>query len=163
MQNKLASAEFYPDHLLLGEALQLYFSKYHFENGGYDKKWFHIKLGFVYIPFPNTKARVEAVKRHDIHHVLTNYSAHWKGETEIGAWELASGCGKYYVAWVLNCGSLIVGMFLWPKFVYRAFVRGRSTRTNYYKKTVKPDAMSGRTLGELRREIGISATDSVSS
>lgn len=101
----------YPDHLKIKDALQLYFSKYHFVNGGYDLKWFRIKLGPVFIPLPNTKARVDAVKFHDIHHLLTEYPATLKGEAEIGGWEIASGCGKYYAAWVLNFGSLLYGVF----------------------------------------------------
>ncbi|MEJ7671738.1 MAG: hypothetical protein WKF59_03300 [Chitinophagaceae bacterium] len=96
------------NELILKDALQLYFSKYHFENGGYHLKWFKIKVGPIYIPLPNTKARIDAVKIHDIHHILTEYKATLKGEAEIGAWELAWGCGKYYVAWILNMGSFFM-------------------------------------------------------
>ena len=81
-------------------------------------KLFKIKLGPVFIPLPNTKARVDAVKFHDIHHLLTEYPATLRGEAEIGAWEIASGCGKYYAAWVLNFGSFFYGMFFFPKATY---------------------------------------------
>ena len=50
----------YNNSLKIKDALQVYFAKYHFANGGYDLKWFKIKLGFVYLPFPNTKSRVDA-------------------------------------------------------------------------------------------------------
>src|SRR5687768_972265 len=95
----------YPDNLKIKDALQLYFSHYHFENGGYDKKWFKIEAGPLFIPLPNIKSRVDAVKIHDVHHLITGYPATLKGEAEIGAWEIGSGCGKYYAAWLLNFGS----------------------------------------------------------
>src|SRR5690348_12299282 len=95
----------YDDSLKVRNALQQYFSRYHFENGGYHLKWFRIKLGPLYIPLPNTKARIDAVKIHDIHHLVTEYEATLQGETEFVGWEIASGCEKYSVAWLLNFGS----------------------------------------------------------
>lgn len=142
--------EYYPDHLRIKEALQLYFSKYHFANGGYDLKWFKIKMSPVFIPLPNTKARIKAVKFHDIHHLLTGYPATLKGEAEIGAWEIASGCGKYYVAWFLNFGSLLYGMFFFPRSVYNAFMRGSKCKTNLYHNVRYDDHLLNQTVGELR-------------
>ena len=106
------------DSLKIKDALQLYFSEYHFLNGGYDFKWFKIKLGPIFIPLPNIKARADAVKIHDIHHVLTEYKATWKGEAEISGWEIASGCGKYYAAWILNLGSFFYGMIFFPRELF---------------------------------------------
>jgi hypothetical protein len=142
--------EDYPDHLKIREALQFYFSKYHFVNGGYDLKWFKIKLGPVFIPLPNTKARVDAVKFHDIHHLLTGYPATLRGEAEIGGWEIASGCGKYYAAWVLNFGSLFYGLLFFPGAVYNAFMRGRKCKTNLYHDVRYDDHLLNQTVGELR-------------
>ena len=140
----------YDNNLRIKDALQLYFSKYHFTNGGYDLKWFRIKLGPVYLPFPNTKGRIAAVKLHDIHHVITEYLATLKGEAEIGAWELASGCGKYYIAWVLNAASFFYGVFFFPVAIYHAFMNGRSRKTNFYKDTVYDETLLNKTVGELR-------------
>src|SRR5438552_1307220 len=95
----------YSDSLKIKEALQVYFSLYHFKDGGYADKYFKIKLGRLFIPVPNIKARVNAVKLHDIHHLVTEYTARFDGEVEIGAWEIASGCGKYWIAWILNLGT----------------------------------------------------------
>ena len=106
------------DSLKIKDALQLYFSEYHFLNGGYDFKWFKIKLGPIFIPLPNIKARADAVKIHDIYHVLTEYKATWKGEAEISGWEIASGCGKYYAAWILNLGSFFYGMIFFPRELF---------------------------------------------
>jgi len=105
-------------------------------------------------PFP-TKARIAAVKFHDIHHLLTGYSALWKGEVEIGAWEIASGCGKHLVAWLLNFGSFGVGVFLYPRALFKAFVRGRHVKANLYSGYVYDSALLNKTVGELRNELEI--------
>lgn len=148
------TARIYPDNWKVKDALQAYFSKYHFENGGYHLKWFKIKLGPVFIPLPNTKGRIEAVKIHDIHHLLTEYPATLKGEAEIGAWEIASGCGSYVAAWVLNFGSFFYGMIWFPKAVYRAFMRGRSMSTNLYHGVKYDEQLLKKEVGELRRFAG---------
>ncbi len=141
----------YDDSLVVKDALQVYFSKYHFPNGGYDLKWFKIKLGRVYIPLPNTKDRIAAVRFHDIHHLLTEYEANLKGEAEIAGWEIASGCGRYYMAWILNFGSFFYGMFFFTRPLYRAFMRGRKARTNFYYNTAYDDLLLNKTIGEVRR------------
>ncbi len=144
----------YPNHWKVKDALQAYFSKYHFENGGYHLKWFKIKLGPVFIPLPNTKGRIEAVKIHDIHHLLTEYPATLKGEAEIGAWEIASGCGPYVAAWVLNFGSFFYGMICYPRAVHRAFMRGRSISTNLYHGVEYDEQLLRKEVGEVRRFVG---------
>ena len=144
----------YPDTLIVKDALELYFAEYHFKDGGYNLKWFKIKLGPIFIPMPNIKSRVDAVKIHDIHHLITEYNADWKGEVEIGAWEIATGCGKYWAAWLLNLGSLFIGMFLFPRALHKAFMRGRNCKTSLYYNCNYPELL-GKTLGELRSIIHI--------
>ncbi len=145
----------YSNEMKIEDALQLYFAKYHFADGGYNDKYFKIKIGPILIPFPNTKSRLEAVKFHDIHHLLTEYSALWKGEVEIGAWEIASGCGKHFVAWFLNFGSFSIGVFIYPKALFKAFMMGRRVKTNLYNKHEYGEALLNRTIGELRNELEI--------
>ena len=145
----------YDNNLKIKDALQLYFSRYHFANGGYDLKWFKIKIGPLYIPFPNTKARIEAVKIHDIHHLLTGYEAILKGEAEIGAWELASGCGRYYMAWILNAASFFYGIFFFPKTLLRAFLKGRLIKSNLYHNTLYDHDLLNKTIGELKDKLGL--------
>jgi len=151
----------YNDNLKVREALQLYFSQYHFKNGGYDLKWFKIKLGFIYIPLPNIKARVDAVKIHDIHHLITEYRADWRGEVEIAALEIATGCKKYSVAWLLNFGSFFIGLLIYPRYLLAAFLRGRKCATNLYFQA-NYDKVLEKTLGELRNTIEIDSIKSVS-
>ena len=140
----------YPNNLKIREALQLYFSKYDLMDGGYDLKYFQIKVGPVSIPFPNTKGRLKAVRLHDVHHIVTEYEATLRGEAEIGAWEIASGCGKYYAAWLLNFGSLFYGIFFFPRYIFKAFLRGRSCITNLYHQIPYDDILLNKTVGELR-------------
>ena len=137
------------------DALQIYFSKYHFADGGYNLKWFKIKLGPIFIPLPNTKGRIAAVKIHDIHHLLTQYKANLKGEAEIGAWELASGCGKYIEAWVLNLGSFSYGLIFFPKALFNAFLFGRAMATNLYYSIIYDETLLNKTVGELRDYVGV--------
>src|SRR5262245_38865112 len=142
----------YPDDMPVREALQHYFAEYHFKDGGYNERWFRIKLGPLMIPMPNIPARVEAVKIHDLHHVITGYTAHWKGEVEIGAWELGGGCGRYWVAWLLNAEVFAVGLVLFPRALFRAWRTGRSIPNNLYH-GINYDRALESTVGELRQWI----------
>lgn len=143
----------HPDEITVREALQHYFAQYHFKDGGYTERWFRIKLGPLMIPLPNIPARVEAVKIHDIHHVLTGYRADWKGEVEIAGWELGGGCGRYWVAWLLNAGSFTLGLFLYPRALLRAFRSGRRVPNNLYHGIVYDAALLDRPLADLRERI----------
>jgi hypothetical protein len=144
----------YPDTMTVREGLHAYFSYYGFHEGGYNDKWFRIKFwGPVTLVLPNIKARVDAVKIHDIHHLLTEYEANLRGEAEIGAWELAAGCGKYYIAWLLNFGALLHGLVLWPGYIYRAFIFGRKCRSLYYR--TYDERLLSSDIGSLRNELGL--------
>lgn len=75
---------------------------------------------------------------HDLHHVATGYGTTLVGEAEIGAWELASGCRHYYVAWILNLGAVVTGLFLAPRRVVRAFQRGWRQRLGLHALPEEP-------------------------
>jgi len=98
-----------PDQTLR-QARDVYFRHFDFDNGGYDKKWVRLKAGPISIYFPNIEARVAAVKYHDLHHIVTGYPANWVGESEIGAWEVASGCRHHWPAWILNLDAIAIGL-----------------------------------------------------
>lgn len=137
----------------LRAARERYFEINNFKDGGYEEGWVKMKAGFVPIWFPNTVARVKAVKFHDIHHVLTEYPTTWAGEAEIGAWEVATGCAKHYQAWLLNLLAFAIGLVINPRGVYRAFMRGRHTRNLY--RTTYSDELLACTVGEMRRELSL--------
>lgn len=137
----------------LRAARERYFEINNFDGGGYEEGWVKMKAGPVPIWFPNTVARVKAVRFHDLHHVLTEYPTTWKGEAEIGAWEVATGCAAHYQAWLLNLLAFAIGLVINPRGVYRAFMRGRHTRNLY--RTTFSDELLARTVGEMRRELNL--------
>src|SRR4051812_7713716 len=115
----------YDPAMTLLEARTRYFEDNHFgKDGGYGAKWVDFKLGPIPMPFPNTQARVRAVKYHDLHHLVTGYATDIVGETEISAWELGSGCKSFYAAWQLNLGGAALGALIAPRRTWRAFRRG---------------------------------------
>lgn len=126
------------------------------EDGGYGQKWVKIKLGPVPILFPNTAGRQAALLPHDLHHIATGYDTTLVGEAEIGAWELASGCRRYYAAWILNMSAVAIGLFFAPRRVGRAFRRGRRC-TNLYHLGVDV-GWPHETVGGLRRRLGLHAS-----
>ena len=143
----------YGAELTLRAARERYFEINHFENGGYEESWVKMKAGPVPIWFPNTVARVKAVKFHDLHHVLTEYPTTWRGEAEIGAWEVATGCAEHYQGWLLNMWAFTIGLVINPRGVYRAFMRGRQSRNLYYGDVY--DELLGRKVGDVRRELSL--------
>ena len=148
----------YDANATLRTARAEYFARSGFApDGGYGDKWVKLKLGGrIVFAFPNTAARVRAVKLHDLHHIVTNYDTSWTGEAEIAAWELASGCERYIAAWVLNIGGMAIGLVIAPRRTLRAFARGRTTR-NLYRMEFD-EAVLERTVGELRAELGLNPT-----
>ena len=143
----------YDDQLLVGDALEKYFSNYHFKDGGYADKWFKIKLGFLYLPLPNVKWRVEAVRIHDLHHIVTEYRADLRGEAEIGGWEIASGCGRHAIAWILNSGSFFYGLIFYPSHLWKAFMNGKRIRHNFYRLNTFDESLLQMKVGDLRKAV----------
>jgi hypothetical protein len=148
----------YADSLTLREGRERYFAAAGFApDGGYDAKWVRLAVGGVPVfAFPNTPSRVRAVRYHDVHHVATGYPTTWTGEAEIGAWEVASGCADHTAAWVLNLYAMTLGLWFAPRAVFRAFVRGRSSR-NCYREPWS-DALLDENLGDLRDRLGLRKT-----
>jgi len=124
--------EFFDNNTLIKDALAQLFERFNIPLDAYTTKTFVIKVGIIPFHLPNVPSRVRIARFHDIHHILTGYPANWKGEAEIGAWELATGCRKSFIAWFLNSGAVVVGLFMYPKAVTNAFIRGRRTKTNLY-------------------------------
>lgn len=149
--------ETYGDNTLIKDALPQLFKRFNIPLNAYTTKTFIIKVGIIPIHLPNIPARVRIARFHDIHHILTGYPANWKGEAEIGAWELATGCRKSFIAWFLNSGAVMVGLFMYPKAVVKAFIRGRKTKTNLYY-DFNYDSLLTMSVKELRELIGLAGT-----
>ena len=98
-----------------------------------------------------------AARLHDLHHIAAEYGTDWPGEGEIAAWEIASGCGGYHAAWLLNLGGFGAGLLVAPRRVFRAFLRGRRAKTNLYKNGIDESRLDQMTVGILRDELGLRA------
>src|SRR5215210_6675512 len=127
------------------------------EDGGYGAAWVWLKLWRVPFAFPNTAGRRRAVRFHDLHHVLTEYPTTWRGEFEIAAWEIAGGVNRYWEGWILDLLGFAAGLFVYPRSVYRAFLRGRRSRNLYFDKW--DEAILGRRVGEVRSRLGLDEPD----
>jgi hypothetical protein len=147
----------YDDALSLRDARGRYFADNAFgDDGGYARKWVKLQLGPLPFAFPNSAARVRAVKYHDLHHVVTGYDTDIVGEAEIGAWEIASGCAGFVAAWVLNLYAMVLGVASGnPGAVWRAFVRGRHTQNLY--RDAYDEALLDARLGAVRARLGLEA------
>ncbi len=144
--------------MLVREARARYFAENGFEDGGYDDRWVVLRaFGWPVLVFPNTRLRVRSVRIHDVHHVLTGYATSWRGEGEIAVWELASGCRDHWAAWVLDLPAALVGLLIAPRAMWRAFRRGRASRNLYEREW--DDGSLDRSVGDLRRELGLDATE----
>ena len=124
-------------------------------DGGDSLVWVPIKIWKLTIKIPNSNARRRAVKVHDLHHIVTGYRTDLRGEAEIAAWELASGCARVPVAFVLNLFALAIGMVLIPGRVLAAWSRGRVTHNLYRHDTV--DALLPQDVDAVRSSLGLDA------
>jgi len=140
--------------MLIKDALIEMFARFGIPANAYTTKSFIIRVGKIPIHLPNIPARVKIARFHDIHHIITGYPANWRGEAEIGAWEIATGCRTSFIAWFLNTGAAIVGLFMHPKAVIKAFQRGRNTGTNLYH-NFQYEHLLEMTVKEVREKIGL--------
>jgi len=116
----------------LRTALGTYFEDNGFGmDGGYDDPWVDFELGPIPLPFPNSAGRKRAVRLHDLHHIVTGYATNTLGEFEISAWELGAGCKDFHTARIINLAGMASGAFAAPFRTFRAFRRGRVSRTFY--------------------------------
>jgi hypothetical protein len=84
---------------------------------------------------------------------LTEYNTSLSGETEIGAWEVGTGCTRSLAAWILNLSGFAWGLVINPKGVYKAFLRGRQS-ANLYHLPFDDELLSSR-VGDLRRQLNL--------
>jgi hypothetical protein len=135
------------------EARDLYFKRNGFTADAYSAPSFMIKLLGIPFTFPNTANRKKALPLHDFHHILTGYGNDWIGEAEIGAWELRAGCNSMVAYW-LNGSGVLLGLFISPRRVWRAFHAARGQRT-LYRETEPYASLLEMTVDSLRRKLGI--------
>ncbi len=125
------------------------------DDGGDALEWVPLKILGMTLKIPNTDGRRRAVRIHDLHHVVTGFQTDLRGEAEIGAWELASGCLRWPAATILNLFALAMGLVLAPHRMARAWSLGRHTLNLYGENGV--EHLLPRNVGEVRNGLGLSA------
>ena len=137
-------------------ARDAYFVENHFgADGGYNDPWVDLSLGPIPVGFPNVEGRKQAVKVHDLHHILTGYNTDWGGEFEISAWEIGAGCKRMLAAWVINLMGYAAGALFFPRRTFAAFVRGRRSRSLYGEAI---DELLDLTVAEARQKMAVPTT-----
>jgi hypothetical protein len=147
--------EYRPEETLLAARARYFAANGFGADGGYEAPFVDFKLGPIPFPFPNTEGRRRAVRYHDLHHIVTGYATDFTGELEIAAWELGAGCWNFPAAWLLNLGGTAMGAAIAPRKTFRAFARGRRSRT-LYGQPLEPLLSS--TVGEARQHCGADAS-----
>ncbi len=142
----------FPDQSTPRDLLNQFYLKYNLgKDGGINEPYVKIELyKSLAIYFPNFDSRRKAVLKHDIHHILTGYTSALKGETEISAWELASGCSNYLAAFVINLHGFMLGVPFNLRGIFNAFVKGRRTK-NLYSDQFPNEIALDMKVGELRK------------
>jgi hypothetical protein len=124
-------------------------------DGGYAAATVAFHIGPITLRLPNTSSRRRALPLHDLHHVITGFDSSWRGEAQIAAWELASGCSGYGAAWTLNLMALPIGLVLSPVRTWRAFRRGRLSDNLY--RVGWQDGWLDESVGSLRSRVRLDA------
>lgn len=143
----------YPDTTCLKKARDLFLAANCLSVDEYTAPTFAFGVFGGRLKFPNTKSRKRAVPLHDLHHVLTGYKSDWMGEAEIGAWELRAGCNSF-ITYFLNGGGVLVGLFLAPRRVWRAFRSAKGQHTLYLD-SLPYERLLQMSIAEVRKRLGI--------
>lgn len=144
------------DHLKIREALSVLYESYNLKpDGGIQDPSVKIEIFKNFsLYIPNFETRKKVVVKHDIHHVVTGYSAVMKGETEISAWELSTGCTHNWFAFIINTFGMMSGVLFNLTGIWRAWMRGRKTKNLYHEK-YKLDTLMNLTVVDLKEELGL--------
>lgn len=122
---------------------------------GYGSWLIRLDFAGVPLPVPNPPGHGAALMLHDIHHVLTGYGTDLVGEGEISAWELGAGWGPHLAAAGFVLGGTALGVLVAPRRAFRAFVRGRRSRSLYRRGLGAADL--DRPVSALRADLGLDA------
>ncbi len=144
----------FPDAMTLREARARHFARAGFDEQTYVESWVKLPVGPFTVVMPNLGARKEAVKVHDLNHVVTGYGTDWKGEFEISAFEIGMGTGRYWFGWFIDVGGLAAGLLRAPSETLRAYARGRRAHDSTYRHIDRwSDSVLDETVGSLRARL----------
>lgn len=151
-------AQPYPADWPVRRALAAYLDENGFTVEEYDKPVISVTFWWLTFPFPNPPSRREAVRLHDLHHVVTGYGTDPTGESEISAWELRRGVGVFslFVQCVVLTGALS-GLVHSPRRTWAAWKAGRSPEGVGLQPTGRDHytRLLDLTVGELRAVYGV--------
>jgi hypothetical protein len=139
-------------NLPLGAALRRHYAASGLpQDGGHSAThWALVQVGFLVIPLGNFRWRRNALRCHDIHHLLTGYPCTLAGELQFAAWEFAAGRFAHALSTLYCMRPLLgVGALVMPARSFAAFVRGRRSRTLYA--TPISGALLAASVGALRQ------------
>jgi hypothetical protein len=142
-----------PASLSVRDARDRYLADNGFSTAGYTAPTFQVDVLGRTWTFKNLRVRQRAVPLHDLHHVATGYGTDLVGEAEIGAWEIGGGCTNLFLYYI-NAAAMVLGLFLAPVRVWRAFRAGLRQRT-LYKVAAPYEEVLGLDLGALRQRLGV--------
>ncbi|HKC69479.1 MAG TPA: hypothetical protein VKG26_14685 [Bacteroidia bacterium] len=133
------------------EILNRFYAEHNLDaDGGQNKSYVKIAITpKFHFYFPNFDARKKAVIKHDIHHLLTEYETTVAGESEISAWEVASGCKNYWAAFFIDVSGAMLGILTNFWGVFKAFARGRRTKNLYHNTFTTEQALDTK-ISKLR-------------
>jgi hypothetical protein len=117
-----------------------------------DARWVWIRLGPIPFAYPSTRGRRRVLLAHDLHHLLAGYRTDLIGEAEAAAWELGTGMrDRSAVRYAIRVFGFVLPFA--QARLRAAFVRGR--RCENLLGRPLDDAALSRTVGEVRRELGL--------
>lgn len=111
-----------------------------------------VRIGRFYILFPNFSL-LKNIYLHDLNHLITPYKPNWKGEFELSAWELAAGGWKtYWIAWYLCLTGTGIGIFIYPRAMWKAYKTGIG-QTNTCKVVHTKNDLHSISFDELKTKV----------
>lgn len=139
------------DQLSIREALSRHYAPHGLSpDGGAGRPYFFIRVSRLSIPALNPGLRKRALLAHDIHHLVTGYNTVFsEGEMIIAGHEIGAGCGGYVFAWLVNLWMYALGVFVTPRAMFAAFVRGRRSGSLYHHPRIEKDVRE-MTIADVR-------------
>jgi hypothetical protein len=129
------------------------------ENGftvaAYEDPWTEASFLGIKFRVPNTARHREAIRLHDLHHVVTGYGTDLVGEGEVSAWELRRGLRGLgaYVGSIVFTGAL-AGLLVAPRRTLAAWRASRPGGSLFQSRTDYATLLA-MSVGELRRDLGV--------
>jgi hypothetical protein len=107
------------------------------------------------VAVPNPPSRRNAVRLHDLHHVVTGYGTNPVGEAEVSAWEIRRGFGALGTyPRTLIVFAMLVGLLVAPRRTVRAW-RASPGGFSLFHGRIAYDTLIAMRIGDLRTTLGV--------